>query len=285
MHSIYDPILALLRDLAEQDGNIQAAALSGSRTDPGRTPDGFSDYDIVLFTGNLTASMAQNYPARLEEQLGPLLIMQQPDREENENSGYYTYLCQFADCRIDLRLMRCDLAAWYFSVEPGLTVLWDEAQLCEGLTAPGPELFALHRPDRTAFENCCNEFFWTALYVVKGLCRGQLDYAAWHIDRCVRAELIRMIGFDRCFESGYTLPLGVGNKYLPQLLTAEEHTEFAATYSLGSLRDCADALLLAIRLFLHYGKSAAKKLGFSLPDYALPVQNTCRRLLGQYHVL
>ncbi len=283
-----DPILNLLRELAAADPHIRAAALSGSRTNPNAVTDAFSDYDVVFFTDDLPASRQENFPALLERTLGPLLILQCPDEMDDGAASagrYYTYLCQFERSRIDLRLMAREQAGWYFSTEPGLTPLLDKDRLLNGLTAIGPEVFAIIPPDLRAFENCCNEFYWTALYVVKGLCRDQLDYAAWHLDRCVREELIRMIAYRRCLTEAAPVALGAGNKYLPRLLSPEEYAEFTKTYALGSRRDCARALLLALRLFQRCSQAVAERLNVPLPGYCLRVQGACLRLLAEYHIL
>lgn len=42
------------------------------------------------------------------------------------------------------------------------------------------------------------------------------------MNHCVLPELVRMVSFDRGFDSDYAVSLGAGNKYLPRLLPAGE---------------------------------------------------------------
>ena len=194
MSDIYDAI-EILRALAASDDQIRAAAISGSLTDPEGSPDLFSDCDAVFFVRDLTRARKINYPELLAPEFGGLVICQCPDAmgPEDGSSPWFTWLMQFEEVRIDLRLLPADQAAWYNSIEPGLTPVLDKDGLFRGLQPTGMEIFSLHRPSAREFADCCNELLWTSLYVVKGVCRGQLDYAVWHMNHCLIPVLTRML--------------------------------------------------------------------------------------------
>lgn len=82
--------------------------------------------------------------------------------------------------------------------------------------------------------------------MVKGLCRGQLEYAVWHMNHCVLPELVRMVSFDRGFDSDYAVSLGAGNKYLPRLLLPGELARWHSLYDLSGPESCAAALMLSL---------------------------------------
>ena len=276
-------LLAAVTGLAEEEELVRAAAVSGSLTDPAAIKDRFSDCDAVFFVRDLEEARRRDYPSRLAPQFGGMLIMQKPDEMDGGASPWFTYLMQFDRGRIDLRLLPVERAAWYYGTEPGLTAVVDKDGLLDGLTPVGREVFTLKRPDRTAYENCCNEFWWTTLYVAKGLARRQLDYAVWHLEHCVRPELIKMLGYDRGYPD-YTVSLGVGNKYLPALLSPEERRRWPELYALGSPTDCARALRLAMEWFLRVAGSAGEKLGIIAPDYGPAVAARCEAILAEMGV-
>lgn len=285
---MFDPFDAVevLRALAESDSQIRAAAISGSLTDPQACPDRFSDCDAVFFVRDLDRAKQVDYPALLAPKFGGLVICQCPDAmgAEAGSSPWFTWLMQFEETRIDLRLLPADKAAWYNAMEPGLTPILDKDGLFRGLKPSGPEPFFLHRPSAREFADCGNELLWTSLYVVKGLCRGQLEYAVWHMIHCVIPELIRMVGFDRGFDSDYAVSLGAGNKYLPRLLLPEELARWHDLYALSGPRECAQALMLSLGLFRKHVTSAAAKLGYPLPRELDRVEQRCRRLLSEYRL-
>ena len=276
-------LLAAVTGLAEEEELVRAAAVSGSLTDPAAIKDRFSDCDAVFFVRDLEEARRRDYPSRLAPQFGGMLIMQKPDEMDGGASPWFTYLMQFDRGRIDLRLLPVERAAWYYDTEPGLTAVVDKDGLLDGLTPVGREVFTLKRPDRTAYENSCNEFWWTTLYVAKGLARRQLDYAVWHLEHCVRPELIKMLVYDRGYPD-YTVSLGVGNKYLPALLSPEERRRWPELYALGSPTDCARALRLAMEWFLRNSCSAGEKLGIFTPDYGPAVAARCEAILAEMGV-
>ena len=285
---MFDPFGAIetLRSLAESDSQIRAAAVSGSLTDPQSTPDLFSDCDAVFFVRDLERAKQIDYPALLAPRFGGLVICQCPDAmgAEAGSAPWFTWLMQFEETRIDLRLLPVERAGWYNAMEPGLTPFLDKDGLFDGLEPTRHSLFALHRPTIREFADCCNELLWTSLYVVKGLCRGQLEYAVWHMNHCVLPELVRMVSFDRGFDSDYTVSLGAGNKYLPRLLLPGELARWHSLYDLSGPESCAAALMLSLGLFRRHCTSAAGKLGYPIPAELDRVEQRCRRLLTEYRL-
>ena len=285
---MFDPFGAIetLRSLAESDSQIRAAAVSGSLTDPQGTPDLFSDCDAAFFVRDLERAKQTDYPALLAPRFGGLVICQCPDAmgAEAGSAPWFTWLMQFEETRIDLRLLPVERAGWYNAMEPGLTPFLDKDGLFDGLEPTGHSLFSLHRPTSREFADCCNELLWTSLYVVKGLCRGQLEYAVWHMNHCVLPELVRMVSFDRGFDSDYAVSLGAGNKYLSRLLLPGELARWHSLYDLSGPESCASALMLSLGLFRRHCTSAAGKLGYPMPAELDRVEQRCRRLLTEYRL-
>ena len=148
---------------------VDAVALSGSRTDTKAPKDEFQDYDVVYVVDdldNLTSDLAWL------DQFGTRIIEQ-----HNILGNRRLYLMLFEDGnRIDLTICPKDYINEWVDSEAGFTVLVDEKDLFESYS-PSPQRFWISPASETDFEKSCNEFWWVSAYVVKGICRKQVIYA------------------------------------------------------------------------------------------------------------
>jgi len=163
-HEILDLILQIAKKL-----QVDAVALSGSRTNQKVQTDEFQDYDVVYVVDDLdtlTRDLAWL------NQFGTRNIEQ-----HNILGNRRLYLMLFEDGnRIDLTLCHKDHINEWVDSEAGFTVLVDEKGLFESYS-PSPERFWIHPASETDFEKTCNEFWWVLAYVVKGIYRKQVIYA------------------------------------------------------------------------------------------------------------
>ena len=145
---------------------VDAVALSGSRTDTKAPKDEFQDYDLVYVVDNLTRDISWL------DQFGKRII------EQEVTLGHRRlYLILFEDGnRVDLTLCPKDHINEWVDSEAGFTVLVDEKDLFESYS-PSPQRFWISPASETDFEKSCNEFWWVSAYVVKGICRKQVIYA------------------------------------------------------------------------------------------------------------
>ena len=148
---------------------VDAVAMSGSRTNPKAPKDEFQDYDVVYIVEDLDGLIADlswldQFDTRIIEQ-------------HNILGNRRLYLMLFEDGnRIDLTLCHKDHINEWVDSEAGFTVLVDEKGLFESYS-PSPERFWIHPASETDFEKTCNEFWWVLAYVVKGIYRKQVIYA------------------------------------------------------------------------------------------------------------
>ena len=152
---------------------IDAVALSGSRTDTKAPKDEFQDYDVVYVVDdldNLTRDISWL------DRFGKRII------EQEVTLGHRRlYLMLFEDGnRIDLTLCPQEHMQEWVDSEAGFTVLEDKKGIFETYS-PNPERFWIHPASETDFEKSCNEFWWVSAYVVKGICRKQVIYATDHL--------------------------------------------------------------------------------------------------------
>ena len=148
---------------------VDAVALSGSRTDTKAPKDEFQDYDVVYVVDdldNLTKDLSWL------DQFGKRII------EQEVTLGHRRlYLMLFEDGnRIDLTLCPKDHINEWVDSEAGFTVLVDEKDLFESYS-PSPQRFWISPASKTDFEKSCNEFWRVSAYVVKGIYRKQVIYA------------------------------------------------------------------------------------------------------------
>ena len=161
-------ILGLILETAKKL-QVDAVALSGSRTDTKAPKDEFQDYDVVYVVDdldNLTSDLAWL------DQFGTRIIEQ-----HNILGNRRFYLMLFEDGnRIDLTLCPKDHIQEWVESEADFTVLEDPKGLFVP-HSPSPERFWTSPASETDFEKSRNEFWWVSAYVVKGICRKQLIYA------------------------------------------------------------------------------------------------------------
>ena len=148
---------------------VDAVALSGSRTDTKSPKDEFQDYDVVYVVDDLDT--LTNDLAWLD-QFGKRVI------EQEVTLGHRRlYLMLFEDGnRIDLTLCPKEHIQEWVESEADYTVLVDEKDLFESYS-PSPQRFWTSPASETDFEKTCNEFWWVSAYVVKGIYRKQVIYA------------------------------------------------------------------------------------------------------------
>ena len=165
-------ILELILETAKKL-QVDAVALSGSRTNQKVQTDEFQDYDLVYVVDdidNLTSDLSWL------DQFGKRII------EQEVTLGHRRlYLMLFEDGnRIDLTLCPKDHINEWVDSEAGFTVLVNEKGSFESYS-PSPQRFWIHPASETDFEKSCNEFWWVSAYVVKGIYRKQVIYATNHL--------------------------------------------------------------------------------------------------------
>ena len=232
---------------------VDAVALSGSRTDTKAPKDEFQDYDVVYVVDdldNLTSDLAWL------DQFGTRIIEQ-----HNVLGNRRLYLMLFEDGnRIDLTLCPKDHIQEWVDSEAGYTVLVDEKGLFESYTT-SQERFWIHPASAIDFENACNEFWWVSAYVVKGICRNQIIYAIDHLYGICQQEFLKILAWQVASARG-KVDIGKNYKYLFQYLPAEKEKEFSNLLDFSSIEKLSQSLLATMQLFHREAQRLAQKLGF-----------------------
>ena len=245
---ILDVILQTAKKL-----QIYAVALSGSRTNPNASTDEFQDYDVVYVVDdldNLTSDLSWL------DLFGKRIIDQEVALDHRR-----LYLMLFEDGnRIDLTLCPKEHIQEWVNREAGFTVLEDPEHLFEPYS-PNLERYWTSTATETDFEKSCNEFWWVAAYVVKGICRNQLIYATDHLYGICQQELLKVLAWQVASDRG-AVDIGKNCKYLFTYLPTEKEKEFSSLLDFASLDKIIQSLFATMQLFHQEAQSLAQKMGF-----------------------
>ena len=251
-------MLRLILQVAENI-QVEAVAMSGSRTNPKAPKDEFQDYDVVYVVDdldNLTSDLSWL------DQFGKRIIEQ-----HNVLGNRRLYLMLFEDGnRIDLTLCPKDNIQEWVDSEADYTVLKDEKGLFESYTT-SPQRYWTNPASQTDFEKACNEFWWVSAYVVKGICRKQAIYATDHLYGICQQELLKVLAWQVASDNG-TVDIGKNYKYLFQYLPAEKEKEFSNLLDFSNIEKLTQSLFSTMELFHQEAQSLAQKMGF---DYDMEV--------------
>ena len=244
---------------------VEAVAMSGSRTDTKAPKDEFQDYDVVYVVDdldNLTSDLSWL------DQFGKRLIEQY-----NVLGHRRLYLMLFEDGnRIDLTLCPKDHIQEWVDSEAGFTVLEDEKGLFEPYS-PSLGRYWTNPASQTDFEKACNEFWWVSAYVVKGICRKQAIYATDHLYGICHQELLKVLAWQIASDRG-KVDIGKNYKYLFKYLPAEKEKEFSNLLDFSSSDKITQSLFATMELFHQEAQFLAQKMGF---DYDMEVAEKMMR--------
>ena len=232
---------------------VEAVAMSGSRTDTKAPKDEFQDYDVVYVVDDLdtlTSNLAwlDQFGARIIEQ-------------HNILGNRRLYLMLFEDGnRIDLTLCPKEYIKEWVESEADFTVLEDPKGLFSPYS-PNTQRYWTNPASQTDFEKACNEFWWVSAYVVKGICRNQLIYATDHLYGICQQELLKVLAWQVASDKG-TVDVGKNYKYLFNYLPIEKEKEISALLDFSSVEKLTQSLFATMDLFHREAQILAQKMGF-----------------------
>jgi aminoglycoside 6-adenylyltransferase len=248
-------IFELILGVATRDSRIRAVMLNGSRANPQAPKDIFQDFDIVYLVTELSSFRAQ--PDWIDR-FGEPMVMQLPDEfGDGPPPDRYAYLIQFRDGhRLDLTLKTGGFD------QDSLSVLLLDKDGTVVVSPPSEADYLPSPPTAKDFFECCNEFWWVAPYVAKGLWREEPIYAQHHLN-VIRDQLFRLLEWRIGAETGFQVSLGKLGKHLRHFLTPDRWARLQATYADASLDHIWDALFALTDLFRAVALEVAEVFGFN----------------------
>lgn len=253
---------------ARQDERIRAVGMEGSRLNPNAPKDEFQDFDISFLVTEMESFKASD---GWLDAFGPRRMMQKPEAMAlfpPELGNWFSYLILFADGRrMDLTLVPLAELDLYLQSESLLTIILDKDNLVPEPPNPSDDSFLIQKPSTAFYEDCCNDFWYTAGYVARGLCRRETLFAAAHLNEIVRPNLLRMIRWQVGIETGFSVNTGKADKYLQRYLSPDQWERLLATYKNDGQQALWQALFDTLALFREFSRSVGEALGYPYPDY------------------
>jgi aminoglycoside 6-adenylyltransferase len=260
-----DPLRRLVA-FAEDDENIRAVLLAGSRADPRGTVDEWSDYDVAFVTRSNEPYLRAEWFADFASQFGEVALMQTPDDgamfdEAHDPLEHYAYLTQYADgLRLDLTFetVACMRRV---TLDSATVVLVNKDGAVSDVERRDRDYWVT-LPDSGRFRGCCNEFWWTAPYVAKAIARGHVIGALESLDKVVRPQFARMLTWLAGANGGPATSVGKRGTHLSAHVPSEWHDALLASYPRADLVQIRDALDELVRAFPNLAQAVADALGY-----------------------
>ena len=259
-------MMSLILAYARQEPGIRAAYLNGSRANPNAKPDIFQDYDIVYVVTDTQPFIADKTWLK---RFGEICVMQEPDATslpyEKSNPGErYAYLMQFEDGnRIDLTILSVAVAREAYLSDSLTRPLLDKDGLLPEIPASSEKDYLIQKPGMGEYLSCCNEFWWVSPYVAKGLWRGEILFALWHLETCIRPMLQRMLTWEAGIRHDFSISAGKCGKLLEQYLPADKWTRLLKTYPAAETDAVWQAMFEAGALFRETAVFVGHTLGYA----------------------
>lgn len=232
---------------------VEAVAMSGSRTNQKTSKDEFQDYDVVYVVDDFDNLMSD---LSWLDYFGKRIIEQEVVLDHRR-----LYLMLFEDGnRIDLTLCPKEHIKEWVDSEAGFTVLEDPEHLFEPYSK-NLERYWTSPATETNFVKSCNEFWWVSAYVVKGICRKQVIYATDHLYGICQQEFLKILAWQVASNRG-VVDIGKNYKYLFNYLPTEKEKEFSNLLDFSSIEKLSQSLLATMQLFHQEAQRLAQKLDF-----------------------
>ena len=232
---------------------VEAIAMSGSRTEDRAPKDEFQDYDVVYLVENFEELISD---LSWLDQFGKRIIEQEVALNHRRLN-----LMLFEDGnRIDLTLCPKEHIKEWVDSEAGFTVLEDPEHLFEPYSQ-NLERYWTSPASAIDFEKACNEFWWVSAYVVKGICRKQVIYATDHLYGICQQEFLKILAWQVASDRG-KVDIGKNYKYLFQYLPAKKEKEFTALLDFFDQKSLTKSLFATMNFFHKEAQAFSLKTGF-----------------------
>jgi len=257
-------IKALIISIATNDNRIRSVLLNGSRANPGITPDGYQDFDVVFIVNNVK-DFTSNHD--WTNAFGEVIIRQLPDEMiiGTPDPDGFGYLMLLKDGnRIDLTLYPFDKVRRNYWPD-SLTVCWlDKDNLFANLPLSNDSDYNIKRPSAKEFHDICNEFWWVSTYVAKGLLRNEITYAKEMLELSVRPMFMKLIEWKIGSENEFSVSFGKAGKFMSRFLTRDFYADVLKTYSDAEAENNWTALFKMTELFEQISGEVSVRLNFQI---------------------
>lgn len=253
-----EQVLKQILDFAQNDANIRAVVMNGSRVNPNILIDIFCDYDVICFAHDIERYVIdQSWIPSFGDQ-----VILQFNRDDEQPEKSFVFLMQFADgVRIDLSF--ADLDMIQTSLDDSLTVvLLDKDQCILPVPAPNESSYITKKPSQAEYDLMVNEFWWVSTYVAKALWRNETVTAKYLFEVILHDCLNRMVTWYIAMMHDWQINVGKMGKKFGKLLPPDFWQELLSTYPGIEEEDIWQALFRAGELMRKVSIPVAENLGY-----------------------
>lgn len=267
-------MMDLILGFARRDERVRLVTMEGSRMNPRAPRDRFQDYDICYLVTEMESFLSSDDWLIF---FGERIIMQKPEAMSlfppSSGGNRFAYLMLFEDeNRIDLNLVPlAEMGDYFQGADSQTKILLDKDGRGPSLPPPSDRDYWVKKPSAVFVDNCCNEFWWLATYVVKGLCRKELPYSIHHLD-LMREQLLSMVSWKAGVETDFSVSMGKSYKYLSNYISPLLWERIKATWRNDNEENVWGSLLLCCEIFKEVSGELENLLGYAHNSYGAKVE-------------
>lgn len=267
----YDMLIASITHWAEQDPQVRAAVIVGSRARTDHPADAWSDLDVVLFVRDLQPYIATD---QWVSAFGPVwltFIERTGDGRSWERRALYA-----GGLDVDFALnpaewlegmARQDLdPATVDVLRRGTRALVDkDGWLAQALAKPVPLAAPFAQPSAGEFGNVVSDFWYHAQWSAKHLRRGELWWAKSGSDWHMKALLQQMLEWHAHATQAAGYDTWMRGRFLEEWADPRAVAQLSHCFAHFDAADIASALQATLSLFDWLAAETAQAWGYTYP--------------------
>lgn len=274
----------LILTKAMNDDRIQACFLNGSRADVNATHDKYCDYDIVYVVNDI-----RSFTNDIEwiNYFGDMLILQKPEDWYNHPYDYngtarFSYLMQFIDgTRVDLTLVDVThISSINIEKEPRI-ILLDKDKREELYDVQVGDIYNIQKPTYKEYLDTCNEFWWLAVNVAKGICREEFVFVKTYMEQYEMNMLLKMLSWKIGIDNDFNVSVGKCYKYLKRYLSEDDMKRVMNLYPSCNYQDIKEKLINMLDYFQELSREVADYFDFKYNEEEANMREFVIRMLGE----
>jgi aminoglycoside 6-adenylyltransferase len=259
-------ILQQIIAFGEDNKQILAMVLNGSRVNPNAPVDAYQDYDVACYVDDPQAFVKDQTWIK---QFGELIIMQQnPSKGEkllysDDYNGTVIFLMLFQEgFRIDMCFTPVEQIHQKLEEDSLSLILIDKDGRVKQKVVPSEANYKVIRPNADVFDFITNEFWWCMTNVAKGLARNEMVYAKSMLEMVIRKAFHQMVDWYIGVNHKWDVNPGKFGKWYANYLTEEEYQILLSTYTGSNINEMWDSLFVMCDFFQKMSHYLANKCDF-----------------------
>jgi aminoglycoside 6-adenylyltransferase len=165
--------------------------------------------------------------------------------------------------RIDLTLFPLDKMETHFVFDSLSVLLLDKDNVFGEIPPPNESDYLIRKPTEKEFLDVCNEFWWVATYIAKGLRRDEITYAKAYLENQVRKMFMKMIEWRVGSEDDFSINFAANGKFLTRYVDSAFYAKILQTYTDADKENIWKSLFLMAEIFEESAVEIAARLGFA----------------------